>query len=81
MTGPERIVSSGLWQVVAAVFTPAHLLMQRAGRDQINAIFGGEPDPNDRIRWFEVLTLGIVKRRPVYPSMSLASPDAERRSD
>lgn len=60
---PERIVRSVLWSVLAAVFTRAYLLRVRAQVIEVKASLGEPPDHNDKIRWFEALSLGFVQRR------------------
>lgn len=69
----QRIVRSRVWRVIAFVLTPAYLLSERAQREQIADIFGEPRDPNDRARWFEVLTLGFVKRKYVRPTAAFAA--------
>lgn len=36
----------------------------------LNDLFGTARDPNDRPRWFEVLTLGVLRRKYVRPDVS-----------
>lgn len=67
---PTRIVLGRCWRPIAAIFAPAYRLSERARGDMLNDLFGTARDPNDRPRWFEVLTLGVLRRKYVRPDVS-----------